>query len=302
MPKLSIHVPLAAADVQPNTMVEFAKRTKAAGVNGLFTLDRLVFDNHEPLIALAAGAAVAPGMTLGISVLLGALRPPTLLAKMLATLRVINGEEVIAGLGVGSRPDDFAGAEIPYEHRGSRLEEAIQIMKLCWSGQPVKFEGRFYSIDVGPIGPKLSSPLPVWLGGGGTEPALKRIGRIADGYIASSSGGADGFRENWAKVRRYAEEAGRDPANVYPAALIYQLVEDDVARGEQIVADYFQHYYAGRRPGRGGGAIVGSADQVARGLEEYVQAGVEYPIIGFPTADLKYLDAFLEKVAPRLNG
>ncbi len=300
MPKLSIHVPLAAADAKPDTMVDWAKRTKAAGLGGLFTLDRLVFNNQDPLMALAAAAAVAPGMTLGISVLLGALRPPTLLAKMAATLRQINGQEVIVGLGVGSREDDFAAAEIPYEHRGSRLEEAIQIMRLCWSGQPVKFSGRFYPIDVGPIGPRLDRPLPVWLGGGASESALKRIGRIADGYIASSSGGPDGFKANFGKIRQYAEQAGRNPDDVYAGALIYVLVEDDVAKGEQIVADYFQHYYAGRRPGRGG-AIVGSADAVARGIQEYVDAGVTSPIIGSPTADVRYLDAFLEKVAPRLS-
>lgn len=301
MAKLSMHVPLAAADVQPDTMVQFARRTKEAGLGGLFTLDRLVFENQDPLLALAAAAAVAPGMTLGISVLLGTLRPPALLAKMAATLRQINGHEVILGLGVGSRDDDFAAAEVPFEHRGSRLEEAIQIVKLCWSGQPVKFSGRFYNMDVGPIGPTLAQPLPIWLGGGSSETALRRIGRIADGYIASSSGGPDGFRTNYDTIRRYAAQAARDPDSIYPAALIYVLVDDDVSRGEELTASYFQHYYAGRRPGRGG-AIVGSADDVTRGIEAYVAAGVRYPIIGSPTADLRYLDRFLEKVAPRLEG
>src|SRR5712692_1433318 len=285
MAKLSMHVPLAAADVQPNTMIEWAKRSKAAGLGGLFTLDRLVFDNYEPLMSLAAASAVAPGMVLGISVLLGALRPPTMLAKMAATLERMNGREVVLGLGVGSRADDFAAAEVPFEHRGSRLEEAIQIMKLCWSGQPVKFSGRFYNIDTGPVGPQpLSQPcIPIWLGGGSTESALKRIGRLADGYIASSSGGPDGFKANWDKVQSYAQQAGRDPSGIAPAALIYALVDDDASRGEQIAASYFEYYYAGRRPGRGG-AIVGSADAVAQGIQEYVDAGVEYPIIGSPTA------------------
>jgi alkanesulfonate monooxygenase SsuD/methylene tetrahydromethanopterin reductase-like flavin-dependent oxidoreductase (luciferase family) len=303
MMNLSMHVPLAAPDAQPTTMLEFARRSKAAGVGGLFTLDRLVFNNQEPLMALAAAAAVAPGMTLGISVLLGTLRPPALLAKMAATLNQINGHEVILGLGVGSRADDFAAAETPYEHRGSRLEEAIAIMRLCWSGKPVKFSGRFYNIDVGPIGPRplSGSALPIWLGGGSTEPALRRIGRIADGYIASSSGGPGGFRDKWDAVQRYAEQAGRDPASIYPAGLIYVCVDDDVARAEEVTTRYFQHYYAGSRPTRGG-AILGSADACVRGLNEYLQAGLRYPIIGSPTADLAYLDRFLEQVLPRLEG
>ena len=302
MPKVSLHVPLAAPDVRPDTMVEFARRGQAAGVGGIWTLDRLVFDNQEPLMALAAAAAVTTDMYLGIAVLLGTLRPPTLLAKMLATLDQLNGGHVIAGLGVGSRADDFAAAETPFEHRGSRLEEEIQIMKLAWSGQPVKFSGRFYNVDVDPIGPRpLSGPsLPVWLGGGGSESALKRIGRVADGYIASSSGGPGGFRDKWDAIRHYAEQAGRDPASLAVAALIYVCVDDDVARAEEITAAYFQHYYAGRRPARGG-AIIGSPDDCVRGLNEYLQAGVEYPIIGFPTADLGHLDRLLEKVLPKLG-
>ncbi|HVA23258.1 MAG TPA: LLM class flavin-dependent oxidoreductase [Chloroflexota bacterium] len=300
---VSIHVPLAAPDVQPNTMVEFARRAEAAGAGGIWTLDRLVFDNQEPLTALAAAAAMTTDMYLGISVLLGTLRPPAMLAKILATLDQLNGGKVIAGLGVGSRPDDFAGAEIPFEHRGSRLEEAIQVVKLCWSGQPVKFSGRFYTIDVGPIGPKplSGSTLPIWLGGGGSESALKRIGRIADGYIASSSGGPGGFRDKWDAIGRYAEQAGRDPASIYPAGLIYVCVDDDVARAEEVTARYFQHYYAGNRPTRGG-AIMGSADACIRGINDYLQAGLRYPIIGMPTADLSHLERFLEKVLPRLES
>lgn len=301
MAQLSMHVPLAAADARPDTVLEWARRSKAAGIHGLFTLDRLVFDNQEPLMALAAASAAAPGMVLGMSVLLGTLRPPALLAKMAATLDQINGGNIVLGLGVGSRDDDFAGAEVPFEHRGSRLEEAVAIMKLCWSGQPVKFSGRFYNIDVGPIGPRPASPVPIWLGGGGSDSALKRIGRMADGYIASSSGGPGGFRDKWDAIQRYTEQAGRDPASVYAGALIYVCVDDDVARGEETAASYFQHYYAGRRPARGG-AIIGPPDACVRGINEYVQAGVRYPIIGSPTADLGHLERFLEKVAPRIEG
>jgi len=176
-------------------------------------------------------------------------------------------------------------------------------MKLCWSGQPVKFSGRFYNIDVGPIGPKplSGSTLPIWLGGGSTESALKRIGRIADGYIASSSGGPGDFRDKWDAIQQYAEQAGRDPASIYPAGLIYICVDDDVARGEEVTTRYFQHYYAGSRPARGG-AIIGSADVCVRGINEYLQAGVRYPIIGSPTADLGHLDRLLEQVLPRLEG
>jgi len=241
-------------------------------------------------------------MYLGVAVLLGALRPPALLAKMVATLDQINGGRVILGLGVGSRSEDFAAAEVPFEHRGSRLEETIQTLRLAWSGQPVKFKGRFYDVDVGPVGPRpLHQPrLPIWIGGGGTEWALRRIGRMADGYIASSSGGPAGFRTNWDKLVRYAEEAGRDPSDIAPGGLIYVCVDDDKARADSLAASYVRHYYGSGRPGTGG-TITGLADDCLRGIEEYLKAGLEYPIIASPTADLAYLDRFLEQVLPRLD-
>ena len=101
-------------------------------------------------------------------------------------------------------------------------------------------------------------------------------------------------------VRRACEQAGRDPANLAGAALIYCCVDDDRARAEEVVARYFGHYYAGSRPARGG-AIMGPPDDCVRGINEYIQAGVRYPIIGFPSADLGSLDRFLEKVLPRLE-
>src|SRR5579884_2346784 len=158
MPEVGIYVPTPAADVQPDTVVAFGQRVEAAGLHSLWTLDRLVFDNQEPLLCLAALATTTRRVRLGTSVLLGTLRPPALLAKMVATLDVLSGGRMILGLGVGSRPDDFVAAGVPYAARGARLAEAMRVLRQVWSGAPLAHEGRAYQLAAGPIGPRPAQP------------------------------------------------------------------------------------------------------------------------------------------------
>jgi probable F420-dependent oxidoreductase len=261
-----------------------------------------VFNNHDPLLSLAAAAAITRRVRLGTSVLLATLRPPALLAKMVATLDQISAGRVTLGIGVGSRADDFAAAEVPFEHRGGRAEELVRLLDLTWGGQPVKHAGKAYNLDVGPIGPRpVQQPRPpIWFGGS-ADSALRRVGRIADGYIGSSSGGPDGFRTNWEKVRRAAEESGRDPATLTPAALVWACVDDDRANALALTERYFAHYYPGGRRVTTGADLTGPADECVRGANGYFQAGVQHLIVGIVTADPRYLDRFCEQVLPRLE-
>lgn len=301
MVEVGIHIPTAAPDAQPGTAIEFARRAEMAGAHSVWTLDRLVFGNQDPLLCLAAIAATTSRVRLGTCVLLAALRPPAVLAKMIATLDQLSGGRMTMGFGVGSRPDDFMAAEVPFDHRGSRAQELVEILRLAWSGEPVKHEGKFYHLDVGPIGPTpVQAHVPIWFGGS-AETALKRIGRIADGYIGGSGGGPDGFRAGWEKVRRYAEAAGRDPAAITPAALVFACVDDDRDRARAKAEAYRGHYYAGRRTDTSG-MLLGPVDECVRMANAYAEAGVRTLIVGSVTADLAYLDRFCEKVLPRLRN
>jgi probable F420-dependent oxidoreductase len=293
---------MAAADVSPNTAIEFARRAEQAGADSVWSLDRLVFENYDPLITLAVVAGVTQRVRLGTSVLLASLRPPALLAKMVASLDQISGGRMTLGIGVGSRSDDFAAAEVPFEHRGTRAEEVVAILRLAWSGAPVRFEGRFFNVDVGPVGPRpAQSHLPIWFGGS-AESALRRVGRIADGYIGGSGGGAPGFRATWEKVQRAAETAKRDPSTITPAALVYAAVDDDRDRARERALSYRRHYYGTSRGALDvEGAPVGTADDVVRVIHDYFAAGVETLIIGSPTADLEALDRLCNDVLPRLD-
>lgn len=298
---VGLHIPLATADMQPGTAVACARMAEAAGADSVWTIDRLAFGNYEPLVCLGAVAAATTRVRLGTSVLLAVLRPPALLAKMVATLDQLSGGRVTLGIGVGSRPDDFAAAGVPWEHRGSRAGELVRVLKLAWSGEPVRFHGQFYSLDVGPIGPRpVQRPHPpVWFGGN-AESALRRVARIADGYIASSQSGPSGFIAAWEKVQGYAEAAGRDPASITPALLTYAYVDDDRERARAMAAAYFQHYY-GPRPRSLEGYLLGPADECLRMAERYFEAGVQTLIIGCVSADLAAYERLCEQVVRKLR-
>ena len=97
---------------------------------------------------------------------------------------------------------------MPFEHRGTRAEEMVDILRLAWSGEPVKYQGQFYSMDVGPIGTRpIRSRIPIWFGGSARTGAAAP-GRIADGFIGGSSRGAEGFRESMETSQRFGGVSG----------------------------------------------------------------------------------------------
>jgi alkanesulfonate monooxygenase SsuD/methylene tetrahydromethanopterin reductase-like flavin-dependent oxidoreductase (luciferase family) len=238
---------------------------------------------------------------LGSCVLLGTLRPPALLAKMTATLDVLSGGRVILGLGVGSRPDDFAGAGVPYAARGARLAEAVRVMRQVWRGEPLQHEGRAYQLACGPIGPRpvQAGGPPLWFGGG-AEAQLKRAGRLADGYVGSSSSGPEGVRAAWQTVRQAAADAGRDPAALKLACLIWASVDDDMDRAYARAERYMRHYYPPERAKVAPASLIGPPDECLRQARAFFDIGVDELIIGPVTADPEHLDRLLTQVVARL--
>ena len=194
----------------------------------MWATERIVDATPDIFVTLGAVAASTSRILIGTSVVLGVLRPPLLLAKATTTVDVLSGGRFILGLGVGSRAEDFAATEVPIEQRGRRMDEAIDICKLAWSGAPVKFNGRHHSIDVGPMRelPVQQPHPPLWFGGG-ADAVLRRTARVGQGFIASTSSGTAGFRAAWDKLGQYCDAIGRDRSEITPAALAYASVARD---------------------------------------------------------------------------
>jgi probable F420-dependent oxidoreductase len=302
MPTVGLFVPTAAPDAWPNMAVAFGQRAEAAGIGSLWLPERPVFDSPEPLVTLGAVAATTSRIQLGTCVLLGSLRPPALLAKMVASLDVLSDGRVVLGLGVGSRADDFAACGVPLAGRGPRAAELIRVLRQVWSGGPVRHTGRYYDFDVGAIGPRPVQPggPPIWLGGS-AEGALRRAGRLADGYIGTSSSGPGGLRHAFDTVRASAAAAGRDPRAITLAALVRASVDEDVERGMARAIANARHYRPDSRRGEDPAALLLGAPAacIAR-AHEYFAAGVDLLIVAPVTGDLAHLDRLLGEVLTRL--
>ncbi|HEV7666462.1 MAG TPA: TIGR03619 family F420-dependent LLM class oxidoreductase, partial [Chloroflexota bacterium] len=254
-------------------------------------------------VTLGALAASTARIQIGTSVVLGVLRPPVLLAKAATSVDVMSNGRLILGLGVGSRPEDFQATEVPIQQRGRRMDEAIEICTLAWSGQALKFDGRHHHLDVGPMRelPVQRPHPPLWFGGG-AEAVLRRTARVGQGFIASTSSGPDGFRSQWSKLREYCGEIGRDAAEITPAALCYASVAANRADAEEAMRQHLLRSFGPARLERGLGPLVGTPDDLVRGADTYFAAGVDVLIISSVSADLRQLDLLCERVLPALGG
>jgi probable F420-dependent oxidoreductase len=266
----------------------------------MWTIDRIAYDNLEPLTILAAAAGATQKIRIGTSVLLPGLRHPAMLAKSLATLDFISNGRLTVGVGFGSRENDFTAVEVPFERRGSRAVECIQLMKRLWAEENVTHRGAFFNVQNLTIGPRpIQKPIPIFTGGS-AEISLKRAGTWANGFICGSSAIPE-FSSTWEKIAQYARAAGRNPRDIEKAGLTFMAINDDTAKALETVNNYVMRYYGRLRGDLATTSLVGSAAAVAERIEAFLSRGLDTLIIGLADPDPKQLDLFAEKVLPLIK-
>jgi probable F420-dependent oxidoreductase len=172
----------------------------------------------DSLVALALATAVTERVGLGTGVLVLPQRQPLVTAKQVASIDVASGGRLTLGVGAGWLEEEFDALNVPFDTRGSRLEEWIALLRACWTGTPAAFEGRHYTLPPDILcfpPPAHAVPLLV---GGHTKPAVRRATTIGDGWIGQQSLGAldpaeiRAVRDAGARqvVLRIVEAAGRD--------------------------------------------------------------------------------------------
>lgn len=188
--EIGIGLPSTVPGVDPADLLEWARRAEQRGFASVGVLDRLVYGNDEPLITLAAAAAVTSRVRLTTAILIAPYRgSPAVLAKQVATLDHLSGGRVVLGLAVGGRRDDFEAAGLPFAGRGARLDDMVREMREIWAGQPRGFAGA--------IGPQPKGGRPMLVFGGTAEAAFDRAARYGDGWIGAGAQpeAFTGFRE-----------------------------------------------------------------------------------------------------------
>jgi len=149
--KIGIGLPATTPGVQGKLILDWARQADAGPFSSLGLIDRIVYDNYEPLITLAAVAGATERIRLATTVLLAPLRNGALLAKQSASLDALSGGRLTLGLAVGGREDDYQIAETSLKNRGKRFVEQLALMERIWSGQLLEGENE-------PIGPKPVQP------------------------------------------------------------------------------------------------------------------------------------------------
>ena len=242
---VGIGLPNTVPDTEGTTLVEWARQAEQAGFSTLGTIGRLVYQNYEELIALAAAAAVTTRIRLTTGVLLAPLYTNTaLFAKQAASLDRLSGGRLVLGIALGAREDDYNASEVPTAGRGRRLDQQIAEMKRIWAGEERGFAGAIGPTPARPGGPEI-------ILGGASPASYDRVARLADGWIMGG-GTPEMFAQSAVAVDKAWQDAGR-PGKPRKLSLAYFGLGPDA----RAIADtYIHHYY---------GWLGDLADQIAAG-------------------------------------
>ena len=164
----------------------------------------------DPWVAIGAMSAVTERIRFYTGIYVLPLRNPFVVAKAIGTAAVMSGGRVVLGVGVGWMREEFELLEQSFRQRGRRMDEMIEVMRKLWAGGMVEHHGEFYDFDRLQMSPAPVQPISI-LAGGLSEPALRRVGRLADGWI-SDIHTSDELRQIVDRIRGFRAEYGRPDA------------------------------------------------------------------------------------------
>jgi len=276
--KIGIGFPANIPGVQGKLLIEWAKRADAGPFSSLGLIDRLVYDNYEPLIAFAAAAGATQRIRLMTTILLASLRSAALLAKQAASLDALSGGRFTLGMGVGAREPDFQAAGVPFHRRGKIFDEQLATMKRIWSGEP-------FSDTVGALGPKpVQAGGPELLIGGYSPAAIQRVGKWGDGFI-SGGGGPQGANNGFRAAEEVWQAAGRAGKPRLVGCMYIALGPDGLTRG----GNYIRHYYGAWGEGIAR-ALPTSIEAIKGAIQAYQDIGTDELILWPTTTDIEQID------------
>jgi probable F420-dependent oxidoreductase len=208
--RVGVGLPPPAPSAEPSAALwSLVETLEEVGYDSIWLSDSAARGGFAPLPTLAAIAARTERLKLGTNVLVMPARNPLTLAREMASVDALSSGRLLpaGGLGVDD-PRELEAMGVRREERAARLEESVAIVKALWSGEPVTFEGDFWQLRGVSLAPTpMRSELELWLGGRAPA-AMRRIGRIADGWLGSFIG-VEEFRAKVDLIRESAATAGR---------------------------------------------------------------------------------------------
>jgi probable F420-dependent oxidoreductase len=285
--KAGILLPQTGESATRENVLYIAKEAEKEGLDSLWVFERLLWPIKpktpyvatpdgslpvqyqnvlDPLETLTYLAGHTNEIYLGTCLIDMLFHNPVVLARRFATLDVLSNGRAIAGLGIGWSKDEYEVSGVPFEYRGQRADEFLQMLKRIWTDEVVEFKGKFYNILASKIGPKpVQKPHPPILLGGFSPKTFLRIVNYADGWLpVAGFGPLEQLKQTINSLREDARKANKDPSKIRVFALTYpNVLESSSSSSEQQ-----------RLP------MTGTIDQIGTDINQIKAMGVEHIIFG----------------------
>jgi alkanesulfonate monooxygenase SsuD/methylene tetrahydromethanopterin reductase-like flavin-dependent oxidoreductase (luciferase family) len=273
-------------------LLEWFRRVDHGPFESIATGERVLWPQIEEQAFLAAAAAVTQRVRVMSNILVLPMHAPVLLAKRLASIDVISGGRLILGVGAGGREADYRAAEMSFENRWRRIDEAVATLRRIWAGEP-PWEG---ADPVGPMPVQVGGP-PIYTSASGPT-SLPRAARWADGWLGSLMMVELGSMTE--AVKRHVgawEAAGRSDRPYMVNAVFYALGENSKA----VLNDTSARYSSAPpgTPSSFGDLPLHNVGAIRRAVDDCETAGFDEVMFVPLSDDLSQLDLLEEALSGR---
>jgi alkanesulfonate monooxygenase len=290
-------------------LIEYGVRMERLGFESVWAFDHILlgvdpsFPIQEALLILTAIAARTERIKVGTGVLVLPRRNPVVLAKELATLDHISNGRLVVGAAVGWYKREFDALGIDFGRRGKLMDEGLEIIRRLWTEAKVEGVIGSHNLRGAALYPKpVQKPSPPILIGGYVDAALKRAATLGDGWLTSHYT-AESFAASWEKVRRFAEEAGRDPAEL-SATNQLPIAIGERSRIEARTKEWLQAEwdYASWSESTMEALIIGTPEECVEQIETHIRAGLGRIVFVPYRYEPEQIEALATDVLPKLKA
>lgn len=290
--KVGLVLPQAGQQATRENVIQMAKNAESEGFDSLWVFERLLWPINpqtpyvgtpdgslpieyqimlDPLETLTYVAANTNKIALGTSVMDMLFHNPVILARRFATLDILSEGRSIAGFGIGWSKDEYQASNIPFQNRGKRADEFIQVLKRIWTDDVVEFKGKYYNIPASKIGPKpIQKPHPpVYLGGFSPNTFSRIVNYDTNGWLAVVGGPLEYLDNTIKTIKDIANKANKDP-NKFKVILLAHLNVALVSKGQSTTTNEDQRF-----------PFTGTIDQIGNDIKRIKQMDIDHIIFGY---------------------
>jgi len=301
-----VHLPHLGRQATRRNVIEFAQHVEQLGFHSGWVSDHIAWPRSieskypysddgsfapaidmpwlDPIGTLFFVAGCTERLQLGSTVLILGYRPPVLTAKAIASLDALSEGRVILGVGVGWMREEFEVLGMPYDQRGRRADEQLELFRTFFAEPTSSYHGEFYDVPEVGFAPKpVHGSVPIWVGGD-SEPAFRRVARFGDAFHAAFQD-VDAVASGWRRVRELATELGRDHSTIRLSVRMYLDPASSMPASK---------------------SIAGSTDQMVDTVGSWSAIGVDHILLdpvapGGIDGRRAALESFMLDVAPQIT-